>query len=64
MAIALAVFGGPLVLAAIPILVAGGVLVSVQVYQRRQTAQDISKFRDEADSDKTDFTARDRETQV
>ena len=62
--IGLAVFGGPLVLAVIPLLLGGGVLAGLQLYRRREAAQGMSKFRHEAEPDKTDFTARDRETQV
>jgi hypothetical protein len=63
-AIALAVVGGPVVLAVIPLVLGVGVLAFLEIYRRRQTAQSMSKFRHEADPEKTDFTARDRETQV
>ncbi len=60
----LIVFGGPAVVAILPILIGGGVLAFLEVYRRREAAQGMSKFREEADPQKTDFTARDRETQV
>lgn len=63
-AIALVVFGGPVAAAIIPLLVAGGVMTFLRIYRRREAAQGMSKFREEADTEKTDFTARDRETQV
>ena len=58
------VFGGPAVLAIIPILIAGGVLAFLQVYRRREETQGMRKFREEASTEKTEFTARDRETQA
>lgn len=61
---ALVVLGGPVVLAIVPILIAGGVMTFLQIYRRREVAQGMSKFREEADTEKTDFTARDRETQA
>jgi membrane protein implicated in regulation of membrane protease activity len=62
--IALAVFGGPLVLAIVPLVIGAAVLAVLEVYRRRETAQSMSQFRREADSGGTDFTARDRETQA
>jgi membrane protein implicated in regulation of membrane protease activity len=62
--IALAVFGGPLVLAIVPLVIGAAVLAGLEVYRRRETAQSMSQFRREADSEGTEFTARDRETQA
>lgn len=58
------VIGGPAVLAILPIIIGGGVLAFLEIYRRREAAQGMSKFRQEADSDTADFTSRDRETQV
>lgn len=58
------VFGGPAVLAILPIVIGGAVLAFLEIYRRREAAQGMSKFRREADSDTTDFTGRDRETQA
>lgn len=58
------VIGGPAILAILPIVIGGGVLALFEIYRRREAAQGMSKFRHEADSSSTDFSARDRETQV
>ncbi len=63
-AIGLAVFGGPVVLAILPLVAGVGVLALLQVLKRREAAQGMTKFREEADPHKTEFTARDRESQV
>ena len=36
----------------------------LEIARRRQTAQSMGKFREEAKTQKTEFTARDRETQA
>jgi hypothetical protein len=63
-AVIILVFGGPAVLAILPILIAGGVLGFLQVYRRREEAQGMRKFREDAKTEKTEFTPRDRETQA
>ncbi len=62
--IAFAVFGGPLVLAVIPIVLFAVGLIVVQLLQRKQRATQAQSFRAEASAEKTDFTARDRQTTV
>ena len=63
-AIAIIVIGGPLVFAILPILIGAGVIAFLEVARRRQAAQGMDKFREEAKPQKTEFTARDRETQA
>ena len=63
-AVIIIVFGRPAVLAILPILIAGGVLAFLQIARRRDEAQSMQKFREEAKTEKTEFTARDRETQA
>lgn len=62
--IALAVFGGPLVLVIIPLVIGGGALAFLEVYRRKEATQGMSQLRQEAEPEKTEFTARDRETQA
>jgi len=63
-AVAVVVIGGPLVFAILPLLIGGGVIAFLEIARRRQTAQSMGKFREEAKTQKTEFTARDRETQA
>ncbi len=63
-AIAIIVIGGPLVFAILPILIGGAVIAFLEIARRRQAAQSMDKFREEAKTEKTEFTARDRETLV
>jgi uncharacterized RDD family membrane protein YckC len=63
-AIALVVIGGPLVFAILPLLIGGAVIAFLEIARRRQAAQGMRKFREEAQTQQTDFTARDRETQA
>ena len=63
-AIAIIVIGGPLVFAILPILIGGGVLAFLEIARRREAAQSMGKFRDEARTRQTEFSARDRETQA
>jgi len=63
-AVAIIVIGGPLVLAIVPIVIAVAVIAFLEVARRRQSAQGMQKFREEAQTQKTDFTARDRESQA
>ncbi len=63
-AIALAVFGGPLVFAAIPLFLFAVGFAGAQLLQRRQRATQARSFRAEASAEKTSFTARDRQTTV
>ena len=62
--IALAVFGGPLVFAAIPVVLFAFGFAATQLIQRKQRATQAQSFRAEASAEKTDFTARDRQTTV
>ena len=45
-------------------LIALSVMGMLQLRRRRQRLADVKRFRDEAASKKTEFTARGRETQV
>ena len=62
--IAFAVFGGPLVFAAVPVVLFAVGWAAVQLIQRKQRATQAQSFRAEASAEKTDFTARDRQTTV
>ena len=63
-AIVLAAAGGPIVLAVLPLAIGAGVLAFLQVYKRREAGDKMANLRQQADSDTTDFTTRDRETQA
>jgi hypothetical protein len=40
------------------------VIAFLEIFRRREGAQSMEKFREEAKTEKTEFTARDRETQA
>ncbi len=62
--ISLAVFGGPLVFAGIPVVLFAVFFTVSQLIQRKQRATQARSFRAEASAQKTDFSARDRQTTV
>jgi hypothetical protein len=56
-------FAGGAVIVALPLaLIAVGIAAFVDVSRRRKNAQSIQAHREDAKTDKVDFTARDRET--
>ena len=55
--------GAPILGVPIALVVLGGI-GAVELRRRHQRLTDVKRFRDEAASKKTDFTARDRQTQV
>jgi Flp pilus assembly protein TadB len=63
-AVGVGLLGGPLVVAAVPLAIGAGILLVLQVAQRRRQVTDMRKFRDEASPQKTSFTDRDRQTQT
>ena len=57
------VFGTPIL--GVPIAIVGlGAIGAVEVMRRQRDLTNIRRFREQAASQKTEFTARDRETQV
>jgi hypothetical protein len=61
LAVAAFVFGSPAV--AVPIVLAGIVIIGLADWRRRrEQAGSLKEFRDEAQADKVEFTARDKQT--
>ena len=58
-------FAGGAVIVALPVAVIGiATIGALQFARRRREAQDMKSFRDQAKTQKTDFTDRDQETLV
>ena len=64
LAIALALIPGGLIFLLPLSLLSVGVFVAYQVVRRSQRTKEMEEFREQAQAQKPDFTARDRETQA
>jgi len=56
-------FAGGAVIVAVPVALIGvGVAMALELKRRRQEARSMQSFRDEAQAENVEFTARDQET--